>query len=178
MCTWISDRRDQPVGAGGRRFEDGGSLMKELLESFRADQPSLVWTPIVKRDWTLSSAFEHFGAVRSLRHFGGSAISGDGRTVAVAMWDDEIVRQGNRATYQSRFGPALKGNSKRISLQWIAHIEWAIAHCSGRINVVVLTAEDPLAHPRVIRSCHPDDELVMQITRFDAKTGCFEARST
>jgi hypothetical protein len=94
------------------------------------------------------------------------------------MWDDEIVRQGNRATYQSRFGPALKGNSKRISLQWIAHIEWAIAHCSGRINVVVLTAEDPQAHPRVIRSCCPDDELVMQITRFDAKTGCFEARST
>jgi hypothetical protein len=154
--------------------------MKELLESFRADRSSLVWTPTVKRerDWTLSSAFEHFGAVRSLRHFGGSAISGDGRTVVVAMWDDEIVRQGNRATYQSLFGPALKGNSKRISLQWIAHIEWAIAHCSGRINVVVLTAEDPQAHPRVIRSCQPDDELVMQITRFDAKTGCFEARST
>jgi hypothetical protein len=94
------------------------------------------------------------------------------------MCDDEIVRQGNLATYQSRFGPALKGNSKRISLQWIAHIEWAIAHCSGRINVVVLTAEDLLAHPRVIRTCYPDDDLVMQITRFDAKTGCFEARST
>jgi hypothetical protein len=152
--------------------------MKELPEGFRADQSPLVWTPTVRRDWTLSSAFGHFGAVRSLRHFGGSAISADGRTVVVAMWDDEIVRQGDRTTYQSLFGPALKGNSKRISLQWIAHIEWAIAHCGGRINVVVLTAEDPQAHPRVISSCYPDDGLFMQITRFDAKTGCFEARST
>jgi hypothetical protein len=151
--------------------------MKELLESSRAEELPLAWAPTVKRTWTLSSAFEHFGAVRSLRHFGGSAVSADGRTVAVAMWEDEIVRQGNRATYQSKFGPALKGNSRRISLQWIAHIEWAMAHCGGRINVVVLTAEDPQAHPRVIRACHPDDELVMQITRFDPKTGCFDARS-
>jgi hypothetical protein len=153
-------------------------LVKELQESFRADESPLVWTSTVKREWTLSGAFEHFGAVRSLRHFGGSAISADGRTVVVAMWEDEIVREGKRATYQSRFGPALKGNSKRISLQWIAHIEWAMAHCGGHINVVVLTAEDAQAHPRVIRSCCPDDGLVMQITRFDAKTGCFEARST
>jgi hypothetical protein len=151
--------------------------MKELLESDRAGELSLSWTMPVKRQWTLSSAFEHFGAVRSSRHFGGSAISGDGRTVVVAMWDDEIVREGNRATYQSRFGPALKGNSKRISLQWIAHIEWAMAHCDGRIHVVVLAAEDAQAHPRIIRSCYPDDRLVMQITRFDAKTGCFEAHS-
>src|ERR1700677_3655577 len=151
--------------------------MKQLQESFRADGSPLVWTATVKREWTLSSAFEHFGAVRSPRHFGGSAISGDGRTVVVAMWEDEIVRHGDRATYQSRFGPALKGNSKRISLQWIAHIEWAMAHCDGRINVVILTAEDAKAHPRIIRSCYPDDGLVMKITRFDAKTGCFEARS-
>ena len=131
----------------------------------------------IERAWTLSTCFEYFGAARCRRHFGGSAISPDGRTVVVAMWDDEIVRQENRATYKSRFGPALKGNSKRISLQWIAHIEWAMAHCDGRINVVILTAENAQAHPRIIRSCYPDDGLVMQITRFDAKTGCFEARS-
>jgi hypothetical protein len=129
----------------------------------------------IERAWTLSTCFEHFGAARCRRHFGGSAISPDGRTVVVAMWDDEIVRQDSQATYRSRFGPTLKGTSQRVSVQWITHLKWAIAHCDGRVRVVVLTAEDTLANPRVIRSCYPDDALIMQITHFDSKTGFFKA---
>jgi hypothetical protein len=129
----------------------------------------------MKQGWTLSTCFEHFGAVRSHRHFGGSAISGDGATVVVAMWEDEIVRRGGRVTYQSRFGPALKGKSQRVSAQWITHLKWALAHCGGCVRVVVLTAEDAEANPRVIRACYPDDSLVMQITDFDPKSGIFKA---
>jgi hypothetical protein len=129
----------------------------------------------MKTDWTLSTSFEHFGAARSRRHFGGSAISDDGATVVVAMWEDEIVREDNRVTYQSRFGPPLRGKSRKISMQWITHIKWAIAHCDGRVRVVVLTAEDMQANPRVVSSCCPDDALIMRITGFDAKTGCFQA---
>jgi hypothetical protein len=129
----------------------------------------------MKTDWTLSTSFEHFGAARSRQHFGGSAISNDGRTVVVAMWEDEIVREDDRVTYQSRFGPTLKGRSQKVSLQWITHIKWAIKRCDSRVRVVVLTAEDMAASPRVIRSCYPDDTLIMQITSFNAKTGCFEA---
>jgi hypothetical protein len=129
----------------------------------------------MKRAWTLSTCFEHFGAARSRRHFGGSAVSRDGATVVVAMWDDEITRQDSQATYQSKFGPALKGKSQRISLQWITNLKWAIAHCQGCVRVVVLTAEETQANPRVIRSCYPDDDLIMRITHFDAKTGFFQA---
>jgi hypothetical protein len=129
----------------------------------------------MKTDWTLSTSFEHFGAARSRQHFGGSAISNDGRTVVVAMWEDEIAREHDRVTYQSRFGPALKGRSQKVSLQWITHIKWAIKRCNSHVRVVVLTAEDRDATPRVIRSCYPDDTLIMQITGFNAKTGCFEA---
>jgi hypothetical protein len=129
------------------------------------------------RTWTLSTCFEHFGAPRSRRHFGGSAISHDGTTVVVAMWEDEIVRQDRRATYRSRFGPTLKGKSQRVSLQWKTHLKWALEHCQGCVRVVVLTPEEMEASPRVIRSCYPDDGLVMQITEFDAKTGFFEART-
>lgn len=93
----------------------------------------------------------------------------------VAMWDDEITRQDSQATYQSKFGPALKGKSQRISLQWITNLKWAIAHCQGCVRVVVLTAEETQANPRVIRSCYPDDDLIMRITHFDAKTGFFQA---
>ena len=129
----------------------------------------------MKRTWTLSTCFEHFGAARSRRHFGGSAVSHDGEIVVVAMWEDEIVRQDSRATYRSRFGPTLKGKSQRVSLQWKTHLKWALAHCEGCVRVVVLTAEETQANPRVIRSCYPDDALIMQITDFDAKTGFFQA---
>jgi hypothetical protein len=93
------------------------------------------------------------------------------------MWEDEIVREDSRATYRSRFGPALKGKSQRVSLPWITHLRWAIAHCDGCVRVVVLTAEETAANPRIIRSCYPDDALIMQITHFDTKTGSFQART-
>jgi hypothetical protein len=130
----------------------------------------------MRRDWTLSTCFEHFGAARSRRHFGGSAISSDGTIVVVAMWEDEILRlDDGRIIYQSRFGPTLRGKSQRINLQWIAHLKWALAHCHGLIRVVVLTAQDPQANPRIVKSCHPDDTLVMRIIRLDTTTGVFEA---
>lgn len=131
----------------------------------------------MRHAWTLSTCFEHFGAMRSRRHFGGSAISNDGGTVVVAMWEDEIVREDGRFTYQSRFGPTLRGKSHGVSVQWVTHIKWALAHCDGWVRVVILTAEDVEANPRIIRSCYPDDALMMQITHFDAKTGFFEART-
>jgi hypothetical protein len=131
----------------------------------------------MKTAWTLSSSFEHFGAARSRQHFGGSAISSDGRTVVVAMWEDEIVRRDDCVAYQSQSGPTLRGRSRKVSLQWIAHFKWALAHCNGCVRVVVLTAEDTEANPKVIRSCYPDDSLIMRITNFNAKTGCFEART-
>jgi len=131
----------------------------------------------MKRAWTLTTCFEHFGAARSRKHFGGSAISNDGETVVVAMWEDEINRQDSQATYRSQFGPTLKGTSRKISLQWRTHLKWAIAHCKGCVRVVVLTAEEMQANPRVIQSCYPDDGLIMRITQFDAKTGFFQACS-
>jgi hypothetical protein len=147
------------------------------LRRHLAAEIPLVRAATMKTDWTLSASFEHFGAVRPLRHFAGSAVSNDGRTVVVAMWADEIVRQDDHVTYHSLFGPPLKGKSRKVSLQWITHLKWAIKHCKSCVRVVVLTAEDTQTHPRVIRSCYPDDTLVMHITSFNAKTGCFEART-
>jgi hypothetical protein len=129
----------------------------------------------MREAWTLSTCFEHFGAARSRRHFAGSAISDDGATVVVAMWEDEFVRQDSRLTYQPPFAPTLKGKSQKVSQQWIAHLKWAISRCNSCVRVVVLTAEDAQANPRVVRSCYPDDSLVMRITEFNSKTGMFRA---
>jgi hypothetical protein len=130
---------------------------------------------VVNAGWTLSSSFEYFGATRAPKHFGGSAISRDGRTVVVAVWDDELTRENDSVVYRSKFGPPLKGKSQKVSLQWIAHLKWAVSHCNGRIRVVVLTPEDGQTNPRVIRSCFPDQTLSMRIMSFDRKTGFFTA---
>ena len=42
--------------------------------------------------WTLPACFAHFGVVPSHRHFSLSAVSSDGKTVVVAMWEDEFER--------------------------------------------------------------------------------------
>jgi hypothetical protein len=131
----------------------------------------------MRQAWTLSTCFEHFGAIRSRRHFGGSAVSNDGGTVVLAMWEDELIREQSRCTYASRFAPTLQGRSARISQQWIAHLKWAIARCDSQVRVVVLTAQDREAHPRVVASCYPDDSLIMQITDFNSRTGSFRAHT-
>jgi hypothetical protein len=127
------------------------------------------------KNLTLRECFEHFGAVTSHRHFSLSAVSNDGRTVVVGMWDDEFESQEGRTIYQSRYRTKLKGNPMRANKQWIANLKWARRHCDSEVRVVVLRAEDVEANPRTVMSCYPDDSLLMRITHFDTKTGAFRA---
>jgi hypothetical protein len=128
--------------------------------------------------WTLPACFAHFGTVTSHRHFSLSAVSSDGNTVVVAMWEDEFERHGDRIMYQSRYRPIFKGKLQRISNQWIANLKWARNHCNGLVRVVIIQAEDVQANPRTIKLCHPDNSLVMRITHLDTETGVFRAEST
>jgi hypothetical protein len=129
-------------------------------------------------NWTLPACFAHFGVVASHRHFSLSAVSSDGRTVVVAMWEDEFERDGDRIIYQSRYRPIFKGKLRRISNQWIANLKWACRHCDCLVRVVIIQADDVQANPRTIKFCYPDDSLIMRITRLDIETGVFRAEST
>jgi hypothetical protein len=73
---------------------------------------------------------------------------------------------------------SLKDQRKGPSAQLIANLKWALKHCDGLLRAVVLQAEDVQADPLVIKTCHPDDSLVMRITYFDIKTGAFQAENT
>jgi len=128
-------------------------------------------------NWTLPACFAHFGVVASHRHFSLSAVSSDGKTVVVAMWEDEFERQGDRIIYQSRYRPIFKGKLRRISNQLIANLSWARNHCNGLVRVVIIQAEDVQANPRTIKSCYPDNSLIMRITHLDTQTGVFRAES-
>ena len=95
----------------------------------------------------------------------------------VAMWNHEVVREGGVTIYQPRFVPTLKAGSGRVSLKWIADLKWAISRCDRRVRVVILIAREANADPRAVLACYPDDDLVMQITQFDATSGYFQACS-
>jgi hypothetical protein len=130
------------------------------------------------KTWTLPACFAHFGVVASHRHLGLSAVSSDGKTVVVAMWEDEFERQGDRIIYQSSYLPIFGGKSRRISNKRNANLKWACGHCDCLERVVIIQAEDVQANIRRIKVCYPDDRLIMRITRFDTETGVFRAEST
>jgi hypothetical protein len=125
----------------------------------------------------LANCFTHFGAVCASRRFSKSAITEDGQTVVVAIWDDEVQRDGDRIIYQSRYRPKLKGKSRRVESELMANLKWARDHCGGLVRVVILTAEDITAEPRKIMYCYADDSLVMRITEFDGQARTFRAES-
>ena len=93
----------------------------------------------------------------------------------MGMWDDEFESEVGRTIYQSRYRPNLKGNPMRVSKQWMANLRWARDHCDSLVRVVVLRAEDVKASPRAVKSCYPDDSLLMRIVHLDNKTGAFRA---
>ena len=126
---------------------------------------------------TLADCFTYFGAVCSSRRFSKSAITRDGQTVVVAIWEDEVQRDGDRVVYESRYRPKLKGKLRGVESEWVANLKWARDRCGGLIRVVILMAEDVTAEPRRIKYCYPDDSLVMRITELDARTGSFRAES-
>lgn len=126
---------------------------------------------------TLAGCFTHFGAVCASRRFSRSAITQDGQTVVVAIWEDEVQRDGNRIIYEPRYRPKLKGKSRGVDTELTANLKWARDHCGSLVRVVILTAEDVAAEPRKIMYCYPDDSLVMRITEFDSRTRTFRAES-
>jgi hypothetical protein len=126
---------------------------------------------------TLAKCFAHFGAVCASRRFSKSAVTQDGQTVVVAMWEDEVQRLGDRVVYESRYKPRLKGKVRGVDSELIANLKWARDHCFGLVRVVMLAAEDVTAEPRKIACCYPNDSLVMRITGFDSHTRTFRAES-
>jgi hypothetical protein len=90
----------------------------------------------------LPACFAHFRVVTSHRHLGLSAVSSDGKTVVVAMWEDEFEGEGDRNNLSIAIPTNLQGKSRRISNKWIANLKWARNHCDSLVRVVIIQAED------------------------------------
>jgi hypothetical protein len=128
------------------------------------------------KKWTRAGCFEHFGAVCKNPRWSWSARSPDGKTVVMTMWQDEIGRDGDLMTYQSR--PRPPGEETRPgALERIENLKWARDYCDSLVRVVIMRAEDVKASPRTIADCYPHEKLVMRITYLDEGTGAFRAES-
>jgi len=123
---------------------------------------------------TLAEAFDFFGTVPRNPRWAWSAVSPDGKTVAVTLWDHERADDGSvdffdtdkRVRWMGRIG-----NRDRIK-----NLRHAIAHCDGKFRVVRVIAKDINADPRRIKDRIADPHTIMQIVRFDEDTGEFAAR--
>jgi hypothetical protein len=165
MCERFFRALQPEISAGIARWQSGFSLSNQLCRSEMLQLRNL------------GECFGYFGAVCASRRFSRSAVSQDGQTVVVAVWDDELQRKGDHVVYETRYRPTLKGKLRGVDSEWIANIKWARAHCESLVRVVILTAEDANANPRTVRYCYPDDSLVMRITQFNSRTGELRAES-
>ncbi len=125
--------------------------------------------------WTREACFEHFGAICKNPRWSWSARSPDGKTVVMTMWEDEIVWDGSKATYQSR--ARIRTHKRAGETERLGNLMWARDNCDGRVRVVRMTARDEKANPRSIATCYPDDDLIMRVTALDEVNGTFRAES-
>ncbi|MFU7529436.1 hypothetical protein [Qipengyuania sp. ASV99] len=123
---------------------------------------------------TLTKAFAFFGAHTHNVRQAWSAMSPDGKTVVVTLWDHERAADGsvdyfdsvNRSRWEKRWG-----NRERAR-----HLRHALEHCEGKFRVVRVLARDKGQDTKQIANRIADPHTVMQVTRFDDSTGEFAAR--
>lgn len=127
------------------------------------------------KEWTLASAFAHFGTSGRNPRWSWSARSADGAMVVLTLWRDEFDYSTSPVSYSS-FGHKVDrwltrpGNRERLE-----NLIWARDKCDGKFRVVVTVAEDVTADPRKIASCAPQDRMIMRLTELNENTGEFRA---
>lgn len=122
---------------------------------------------------TLSDAFAFFGTVPRNPRWAWSAVSPDGKTVALTVWDDELgpdgsydcVGRADRAGWVDRIG----------NLDRKRNLQHALDHCDGIVRVVRVTAANTKAGTRSIKQRRADPEARMKIVFLNPETGEFRA---
>jgi hypothetical protein len=116
-----------------------------------------------QRRWaTKRDAFAHYnGAKADNPVWGWSAISEDGKTVVVALWDDRFNSSGDYSDLFREGDP--DWSSKPGNLSRAKHLRHAKERCDGLFRVVRVRARDPKAKPRAIAEHWTDDTLVMRL---------------
>lgn len=130
---------------------------------------------------TLLEAFASFGVKGANPRWSWSARSGDGKTVVLALWQDEFefIKDEKKMTYHGKVsGDAAESLQRPGNRERLENLKWAKEHCGGIFNVVILIAKDPQAEVKEIEECFPNPDLRMKVTALDENTGEFRAERT
>ncbi len=117
-----------------------------------------------------TECFKHQGVALHRSRGAWSGVSGDGGVVVVSLWRDAIRVVGASLYYDDRehlAGKAASGARLRLK-----HLNHALAN-GAEVRVVEVSAIDPAARPRTIRSACPLTRYTLRIVGIDQVTGAF-----
>lgn len=123
---------------------------------------------------TLTEAFAFHGTRTHNIRQAWSAISDDGSTVAITIWNHDQAADGSIDYIGAADGKEWHdrwGNRERAR-----HLQHALDHCGGQFRVVRVYEETSGRGNKRLRRRFADPDTVMQITRFDPSSGEFAAR--
>ena len=127
---------------------------------------------------TLTKAFAHFGAKVVNPRWSWSALSADGKTVVLTLWEDQLEENGDGVKIEIATKESLPIWQRRLGNQErIRNLKLARDHLDGRFRVIKVEAKDQNAEPRSVAKWTPDDKLIMRLTQFCEETGLFSAES-
>lgn len=128
--------------------------------------------------WTLTKAYEYFGAKPVNPRWSWSAKSDDGRVIVLTIWEDEIKNLNGTMVLDVYGNPRLADWTNRFgNRERIRNLIWARDQCGGLFRVVMNRAKDINASPRSILATFPHETLVMRLTDLNEITGEFRAES-
>jgi hypothetical protein len=120
--------------------------------------------------WTHSECFAFFGTKPKSPRWSWSARSDDGKMVAVTLWKDQFLEQGR--VYKN-FDIDVPGRSRPGFVELIENLKHASDHLGGVVRVIIAVPKDPLANPRSIAECYPQEHLRMRVSSLDVDAGTF-----
>lgn len=124
------------------------------------------------KQYSHSECFDFFGVVPRNTRWSWSGRSGDGKDVAVTLWQDRFEEKGRiyRSWKTDRPG---EWKSRPGFVELIENLALARDNADGTVHVILAQARDKDAVPRSIARCFPQPNLKMRIVELDEEEGTF-----
>jgi hypothetical protein len=71
-----------------------------------------------------------------------SARSPDGANVVLTLWQHEFSTINGVTTYTPRSRDDIDWSDRHGNLERVENLKWALAHCDGKVRVVIAVADD------------------------------------